>query len=111
MAPSQASMQSGIHIRHFEAGDQQEARQVVLTGFGDRFGFINEELNPDLDDIMQTYIAAGNIFVVACVGSELVATGALVGHQPDVSEMGRISPRKDYRRRGIAAAIITYLID
>ena len=104
-------MESILQIRLFQAEDQRAAREVILVGFGERFGFINEALNPDLDDIMHTYIAAGDIFVVGYAGTELVATGALVKLEDELSEMVRISTRKDYRKRGIASAIITKLID
>jgi len=107
----EAMMEGELQIRLFQAEDQQRAREVVLVGFGERFGFINEALNPDLDDILDTYIAAGDIFVVGYVGRELVATGALVKLEDELSEMVRISTCKEYRKRGIASAIIRHLIE
>lgn len=100
-----------LSIRPFEEMDQQAARQLILNSFGNRFGYIDETLNPDLDSIMESYIAAGDIFVVAFLDQILVGTGALVTIEKGVSEMVRISTRIEYRRRGIASAIITHLID
>jgi GNAT superfamily N-acetyltransferase len=86
-------------------------RSLILEGLGEHFGYLDETLNPDLDDILHTYLRAGHVFVVACMGRELVGTGALILHGEGISEMVRISTRKTYRRRGIGQAIVTYLVD
>jgi putative acetyltransferase len=52
----------------------------------------------------------GYVFVVACIGRELVGTGALLLHGEGISELVRILTRKDYRRRGIGQTIVTYLV-
>jgi GNAT superfamily N-acetyltransferase len=104
-------MEDGLYIRSFEVGDQQQARWLILEGLGEHFGYIDETLNPDLDDILHNYLRAGHGFVVACIGRELVGTGALLSHGEGLSEMVRISTRKDYRRRGIGQAIVTYLVN
>ena len=104
-------MQGELCIRSFEVDDQEQARWLILEGLGEHFGYIDETLNPDLDDILHTYLRAGHVFVVACMGRELVGTGALILHGEGISEMVRISTRKTYRRRGIGQAIVTYLVD
>jgi GNAT superfamily N-acetyltransferase len=86
-------------------------RSLILEGLGEHFGYLDETLNPDLDDILHTYLRAGHVFVVACMGRELVGTGALILHGEGISEMVRISTRKTYRRRGIGQAIVTYLVN
>lgn len=40
-----------IKVRPFETRDQVAARKLILSGLGEHFGFIDERLNPDLDDI------------------------------------------------------------
>ncbi len=104
-------MEDEFYIRSFDVGDQEQARWLILEGLGEHFGYIDETLNPDLDDILHNYIRAGHVFVVACMGRELVGTGALLSHGEGISEMVRISTRKDYRRRGIGQAIVTYLVN
>jgi ribosomal protein S18 acetylase RimI-like enzyme len=104
-------MEGELCIRSFEVGDQQQARWLILEGLGEHFGYIDETLNPDLDDILHNYIIPGHVFVVACMGREIVGTGALISLGEGLSEMVRISTRKDYRRRGIGQAIITYLVN
>jgi GNAT superfamily N-acetyltransferase len=104
-------MEGELCIRSFEVDDQEQARWLILEGLGEHFGYIDEMLNPDLDDILRNYLRAGHIFVVACMGRELVATGALILHGEGISEMVRISTRKTYRRRGIGQAIVTYLVN
>jgi GNAT superfamily N-acetyltransferase len=103
-------MENELCIRSFEVGDQEQARWLILQGLGEHFSYIDETLNPDLEDIVRNYIVPGHIFVVACISSELVGTGALIPHGEGISQMVRISTRKDYRRRGIGQAIVTYLI-
>ena len=104
-------MEGELCIRSFEVGDQEQARRLILEGLGEHFGYIDETLNPDLDDILHNYLRAGQVFVVACIGRELVGTGALLSHGEGIGEMVRISTRKDYRRRGIGQAIVTYLMN
>jgi GNAT superfamily N-acetyltransferase len=104
-------MESELCIRSFEVGDQEQARWLILEGLGEHFGYIDETLNPDLDDILHNYLRAGHVFVVAYKGRELVGTGALISHGAGISELVRISTRKDYRRRGIGQTIVTYLVN
>jgi GNAT superfamily N-acetyltransferase len=104
-------MEDGLHIRPFEVCDQEQARWLILEGLGEHFGYIDETLNPDLDDILHNYIMAGHVFLVAYIGRELVGTGALILHNDGISEMVRISTRKAYRRRGIGQAIISSLVN
>jgi GNAT superfamily N-acetyltransferase len=104
-------MKDELSIRSFEVGDQEQARWLILQGLGEHFGSIDETLNPDLEDILHNYILAGHVFVVACMGRELVGTGALISHGEGISELVRISTHKDYRRQGIGQAIVTYLVN
>ena len=61
-------MEGELCIRSFEVGDQEQARWLILEGLGEHFGYIDETLNPDLDDILHNYIIPGHDFVVACMG-------------------------------------------
>ena len=97
-------------VRPFEARDQQAARLLIISGLGEHFGYIDESLNPDLDDILQSYVLAGDVFLVAYVEEMLVGTGALVSLEDGTSEMVRVSTHVEYRRRGIGTAIVTRLL-
>jgi hypothetical protein len=64
-----------LRLRPFERGDQEAARQLILTGLGEHFGWIDESCNPDLDDILVNFTRPGHLFVVAEEDGELVGTG------------------------------------
>lgn len=103
-------METTIRIRPFVSRDQDAARTLILNGFGERFGFIDETLNPDLNDINASYLAHGHLFLVAEQEQMLVGTGALL-IQPDASgQIVRVSTHHAYRRLGIAHAICLRLI-
>jgi ribosomal protein S18 acetylase RimI-like enzyme len=102
----------GLHIRPFEARDQQAARQLILNGLGGHFGFIDETLNPDLNDILRTYVEPGEIFLVAeDEEGNIVGTGALVREAEDVGRIKRVSVESTQRRRGIGRAIAQRLLE
>lgn len=98
-------------VRPFVAEDQEAVRRLILDGLGEHFGFVDESLNPDLDDIVTSYVSAGSLFVVAAIGDQIVGTGALVREDPGVGRLVRMSVRSSVRRRGIARALVAHLID
>ena len=101
-------MDPSINIRPFQASDQNAVRRLILEGLGEHFGFIDERVNVDLDDIAATYAKAS--FLVACDGGRIVATGALVADSGGAARIVRMSCAKSYRRRGIGSALIARLI-
>jgi GNAT superfamily N-acetyltransferase len=101
---------SNITIRPFQAKDQLAARDLILDGLGGHFGFIDQSLNPDLDDIMAHYVAPGNVFVVAHVEGQLVGTGALIAEGEYSGRIVRMSVRRDARRHGIGQALVAHLL-
>ncbi len=98
-----------LKIRPFHPQDQSAARQLILEGLGGHFGFIDETMNPDLDDIWQHYVAAGGIFVVAEIDGLLVGTGALIDEEGD-GRIVRMSVRKTHQRQGIGRQLVHHLI-
>jgi ribosomal protein S18 acetylase RimI-like enzyme len=86
-------------------------RRLILEGLGEHFGFIDETLNPDIDDITANYIVAGHVFVVVQDGNDIVGMGALVFRGEGIGQMVRVSVRSDYRRKGIGKAIVEHLIE
>ena len=101
---------SGLSIRPFQARDQEAARQVILDGLGGHFGYIDGSLNPDIDDIIASYIVPGHVFVVAEVRGNLVGPGALVIEREDVGRIARVSVQRECRRKGIGSALVKHLI-
>lgn len=98
-------------IRPFAPADQEAARALILEGLGERFGFIDEARNPDLDDIAARYLALGHVVLLAEVAGAVVGTGALL-FEPDgvTCQLVRVSVRRDLRRSGIARAIVASLL-
>ncbi len=104
-------MQDSIRYRLFEARDQVAARQLILNGLGEHFGYIDETRNPDLDNIADYYIKTGGTFVIACLNERIVGTGALIAEEPNVGRIVRMSVDHAYRRNGIGKTILLCLID
>jgi GNAT superfamily N-acetyltransferase len=98
-------------IRLFEPRDQAAARQLILTGLGEHFGWIDETCNPDLDDITANYVEPGHVFLVAEIGSELVGTGGLITEREGVGRIVRMSVSRVHRRGGIGRALVAHLLD
>lgn len=101
-------MHSNIRVRAFEARDQDGARRVVLEGMRERWGTLDETLNPDLSDIERSY-ADGAFFVAEC-GGAIVGTGGLLPRGDRSAEIVRMSTLQAYRRRGVARSVLTSLI-
>ncbi len=97
-----------VAIRTFRVEDQKMARQLILDGLGEHFGIINEELNPDLDDISASY--AGDLFLVAEQTGVIVGCGALIYEGDGIARVQRMSVLRTLRRCGIARAILERLI-
>ncbi len=97
-----------VAIRTFCVEDQKMARQLILDGLGEHFGIINEELNPDLDDISASY--AGDLFLVAEQAGVIVGCGALIYEGDGIARAQRMSVLQNLRRQGIARAILDRLI-
>lgn len=102
-----------LEIRLFCAVDQEAAKQLVLAGLGEHWGWIDLTMNPDLNDIAVSY--AAGIFLVGYLEDVLVATGALT---PEVTAEGadalrvvRMSVRSDLRGQGIGRRMLDTLLD
>jgi GNAT superfamily N-acetyltransferase len=98
-------------IRSFEPSDQAAARQLILNGLGEHFGWIDETCNPDLDDIAANYVELGHVFVVAEIDGELVGTGGLTAEGKNVGRIVRMSVSRVHRRAGIGQALVAHLLD
>lgn len=102
-----------MSIRPFLGEDQDAAKQLILAGLGERWGWIDPTMNPDLNDIAVSY--AEGVFLVGYLGDTLVATGAL---SPEVTDDGsaalrveRMSVRADLRGQGLGRRMLDALLD
>jgi GNAT superfamily N-acetyltransferase len=100
-----------LTIRPFRAADQEAARWLVLAGLKDHFGFIDETMNPDLDDIQAHYVDPGHHFVLAEIDGQIIGTGALIEEGPRTGRLVRMSVDASYRGRGIGKRVVMYLAD
>ncbi len=97
-------------IRPLRLTEQAAARQLILTGLGEHFGWIDETCNPDLDDLEAAYLRPGHCFVVAELDGAIIGTGALVAENPGVGRLVRISVDRRFRGRGIGRRLVQRLI-
>lgn len=88
---------------------QNEAKKLILDGLAERFGYLDESLNPDLNDIVENYISKGHFFIIGLYNDKIVCTGALIKEKKEVGKMVRISVHKDFRGRGLGKLIVNEL--
>lgn len=101
-------MTEQLAFRECEPQDQAEARQLILAGLEERWGWRDPSKNLDLDDIATSYADA--VFLVASRAGRIVGTGALVPRDGSVAEIVRMSVRADMRRQGIGSAMLEQLL-
>jgi putative acetyltransferase len=97
-----------IKIISFRPTDQPAAKALILDGLVDHWGFLDESLNPDLDDIATSYADGG--FLVAWRDGEIIGTGAFVPRSEKQVEIVRMSVKKDLRKQGIGRQILDELL-
>jgi hypothetical protein len=67
---------SEILLRPIEPSDQAEARELILAGLEEHWGFRDASKNSDLAEICTSY--AGATFLVACEGDRARRIAALI---------------------------------
>ena len=96
-----------IELRPFQPADQDRVKALILAGLTEHWGYLDENKNPDLNDIVASY--PKGIFLVAWAGSEIVGTGAFVPRSTETVEVVRMSVMKRRRRQGIGQQILSEL--
>jgi GNAT superfamily N-acetyltransferase len=94
-------------IGRLRADEQQAARELILAGLAERWGHLDPDKNPDLDDLLGTY--GEGLFLVARCGGQVIGTGAFRPHDAETVEIVRMSVHRHWRRRGIGRAILAAL--
>ena len=101
-------MNAQVRIEPFRSADQGVVKRLILAGLAEHWGYVDESVNRDLDDIGGTY--SNGIFLVAKIDEVVVGTGALVPRSPGVGEIVRMSVATELRRLGIASQVLRELV-
>lgn len=97
-----------VAIRPYRPEMQSSAREVILSGLGEHWGYVDHSLNQDLDDIG----ASHDVFLVAVTGADdLVGTAGILLQGAGTAQVVRMSVRKDWRRRGVGRLLLAGLAD
>lgn len=97
-----------VVIRPFQSSDQSAAKQLILDGLEEHWGYLDVTLNPDLNNIAETY--QQETFLLAEMGNRIVGTGALIHENNGLARIVRMSVDKNIRRQGIGRKILMALI-
>lgn len=106
---SEIDLKQSIHIIPITDQHEEEARQLVLAGLKERFGFLDPSYNLDLTNIIQNYSRGYDMFLVGLHNNTVVCTGALTRETSKTGRIQRMSVKKSYRRAGLAKLMIQTL--
>lgn len=98
-----------IRFTDFDKKYQKIAKELILEGLGEHWGYIDPFINEDLMDIETSYF--NDKFILAWFGDEIVGTGALIKEEPEVLRLVRMSVKKTFRRQGIGNKVIDSLLE
>ena len=98
-----------INILPFQLEDQAEARELILKGLAEHWGWLDPKKNQDLENIGAKY--GRGVFLVAWQGNRMVGTGALVPRPEASAEIVRMSVVADMRSKGIGGQILRALCE
>jgi GNAT superfamily N-acetyltransferase len=93
----------------FQAENQVEVRNLILSGLAEHWGVLDLSKNSDLNDISSTYTNA--VFLVAWYQKRIIGTGALIPRSNTTAEIVRMSVAADMRRKGIGRKILQQLCE
>src|SRR5262245_37794287 len=99
-----------LSLRLFRQSDQTAARALIEEGLGEHFGFVDRSANPDLIDIATFYARPPSAFFVAEIDATLVGTTGLIVERAR-GRLVRVAVAAEHRRSGIAAALLSYVIE
>lgn len=98
-----------LTIKIVEMKDTEDAKNIILEGLKERFGFLDHSYNPDLNDILKNYIDNGDTFLVGFMNQTVVCTGALTKETEDIGRIQRMSVKEEFRGKGFARQMLQFL--
>ena len=96
-------------ITPIEKHQSEQAKNVILSGFLERFGFIDHTLNPDIHDISMEYDGTQHHFFVGKEKDQIICTGAIRKETGDTYQIVRMSVLSSYRKRGLGRIMLQHL--
>ncbi|CAN7552352.1 GNAT family N-acetyltransferase [Rossellomorea sp. LjRoot5] len=96
-------------ITPIEKKQSEQAKEVILSGFLERFGFIDHTLNPDIHDISTEYDGTQHHFFVGKENDHIICTGAIRKESEDTYHIVRMSVLSSYRKRGLGRFMLEHL--
>lgn len=96
-------------ITPIEKHQSEKAKNVILSGFLERFGFIDHTLNPDIHDISSEYDGTQHHFFVGKENENIICTGAIRKESDDTYQIVRMSVLSPYRKRGLGRIMLQHL--
>ncbi|GIP37757.1 hypothetical protein J31TS4_10370 [Paenibacillus sp. J31TS4] len=101
--------QPPLRIENVSRETEAQVRALVLAGLEERFGWLDSTLNPDLEQLTETYRSQGAIFLVGLLEDRAVCCGAYVPLEQGTGRIVRMSVHRPYRRLGYAGRILAAL--
>ena len=98
-----------MYIEELTRGNQAEVRALILAGLAEHWGEIDPTLNPELDDMVDSY-GAGRTILIRGDDGALLGTGTLLPRSDDTAEILRMSVAHTARRSGIGRRIVDELL-
>lgn len=93
-------------IRAFSPADSSQVRSMVLevlAGEGFQYDHLKDS---DLEDIEAFYLDTGGAFFIALDKGIVIGSSAVKKVSSDICEIKRIYVRKDFRSKGVGAALL-----
>jgi GNAT superfamily N-acetyltransferase len=101
--------ESPMQIQAIKREQCPEAKEVILSGFLERFGYIDHSLNPDIQDIWTEYMQGDGLFYVGMDEGRMICTGAIRKEDLSTYQVVRMSVLKAYRKHGIGRRMLVHL--
>lgn len=96
-------------IEEFSEADQREVAELIRAGLAERWGRLDPDANPELDDMVAAY-GHGRTILLRSADGKLAGTGTLVPRTDTTAEIVRMSVSTVARRLGVGRLIVDELL-